>query len=165
MKNFKLPLGFALVLLITSCKKEDVQLNSSKTSLTDTKGTWNSLTNWSTTKVDDSTTAYFSLVSDTSISEAVAKSGLVLLFKKNGSAIQLLPFMDKSTGTYWYYQISKGLLRIDGSNSGSSQKNFDGQTFSYFVFTPEQISMFTAKGKTKLDLMQLTYTQALELVN
>jgi hypothetical protein len=167
MKNYKLPLmGFAFVLLITSCRKEDFQENSSTTtSATTTTGSWKSLANWSTARVNDSTTTLFSLISDTAISEAVANSGLVLLFKKNGSRIQSLPFEDKSTGTYWYYQISKGLLRIDRNNSTTSAKNFDGQTFTYFVFNPEQISTLAAKGKTKLDLMQLTYNQALELVN
>ena len=164
MKNYNLTLvGFALVLLISSCKKEDVQQNASKTSLTDTKGSWNSLTNWSTEKADDSTTIHFSQVADSSISATVANSGLVLVFKKNGNTIQSLPFEDKSTGTFWYYQISKGALRIDASDNGSSESNFNGQSFSYVIFTPEQISALDVKGKTKFDLMQLSYNEVLEL--
>jgi hypothetical protein len=165
MKNYKLPLvGIALVLLITSCRKEDVRQNSSKaTSLSAVTGSWNSLSNWSTVKTNDSTTTYFSQVADSAISAVVTNSGLVLVFKKNGNAIQSLPFEDKSSGTYWYYQISKGLLRIDGNISGASHQNFYGQVFSYFVFTPEQISTLEEKGKTKLDLMQLTYPETLEL--
>jgi hypothetical protein len=164
MKNYKLPLmAFALVLLVASCKKEDVQQKNSKQTFTSAAtGSWNSLTNWST-DIADSTTTYFSRIPDTAINAAVANSGLVLVFKKNGSAVQSLPFQDKSAGTYWYYQVSKGLLRIDGSSNSASQQNFNGQTFSYFVFTPEQISALDAKGKTKLDLMQLSYDEALEL--
>lgn len=167
MKNYKLPLmGFALVLLITtSCKKEDVQqLNTSKTTSASSgnKGSWNSLSTWSTVKADSSTTTYFSNLSDTAISADVVQSGLVLVFRKTASAIESLPFQDKSTGTYWYYQVSKNLLRIDGNNKVSGQ-NADGQAFSYFVFTPQQISNLEAKGKTRLDLMQLSYDQAVAL--
>lgn len=166
MKNYKLLLmGFALVLLITSCKKEDVkQLNTAApTSASAANGSWNSLNNWSTIKTDDSTVTHFSQIQDTAINAAVAQSGLVLVFKKEGEIIQSLPFQNKSTGTYWYYQISRGALRIDGSTS-VSQGDFNGQNFSYFVFTPEQISNLEAKGKTKLELMQLTYDQALSVL-
>jgi hypothetical protein len=120
---------------------------------------WNSLSNWSALKTD-SVTTYFSSVSDTAINADVAGSGLVLVYKKNGKDIQALPFQEN--GTYWYYQISKGSLRINGDNSGSKQ-NFSGQTFAYFVLTPQQLSDLQIKGKTKFDLMQLSYNQALVL--
>lgn len=165
MKNYKLPLvGFALVLFVSSCKKEDVrQANTPNSpSSSSVSGAWNSLNNWSTIKANDSATTYFSQITDTAISAAVAKSGLVLVFKKDGEAIQSLPLLDKSTGTYWYYQVSKGALRIDGNIAGS-QGNFNGQSFSYFVLSPEQISNLEGKGKTKFDLMQSTYAQAVAL--
>lgn len=164
MKNYKLPLmGFAIVLSVISCRKEDIQQNSLKITSTSTAaGSWKSFTNWSTVKANDSITTSFSQVSDTAINSAVANSGLVLVFKKVGSSIQALPYQDKSDGTYWYYQISKGFLRINGNNN-AIQHNSDGQTFSYFIFTPEKIAALKEKGKTAIDLMQLTYEQALAL--
>ena len=54
-------------------------------------------------------------------------------------------------------------MRINGSITGMSKTNFAGQDFSYFVFTPERLSALNAEGKTKFDLMQLTYEQALNL--
>lgn len=165
MKNYKFSLlGFAIVLLVASCKKEDVQQNSPKAApATIAKGSWNSLTNWSTTKTDDSTTTYFSPILDSSINTAITNSGLVLVFRKTGNNIQSLPFKDNSTSTYWYYQISNGLLRIDANSNSANQLNFNGQTFSYFVFTSEKISFLKEQGKAETDLMQLTYDQALEL--
>jgi hypothetical protein len=165
MKNYKVPvMGFVLVLLITSCRKEDVQQNSSKTtSATDIKGSWSSFSNWSTVKANDSSNTYFSEILDTAINAAVAKSGLVLVYKKEGSTIKSLPFEDKFNGTYWYYQISKGVLRVDGTDNGPTQKNFNGQAFSYFVFTPERISALQQQGKSKFDLLQLSYDQAVQL--
>jgi hypothetical protein len=164
MKNYKLSLmGFALVLLVASCKKEDVQQKSSKTTLISEKGSWTSLSNWSKVKVDDSTSTYFSEISDTAITSTVASSGLVLVFEKSGTTIQSLPFQDKSSVTYWYYQISNGVLRIDANNNGASQPNFSAKAFSYFIFTPEKISALRERGKTELDLMQLSYDQAVEL--
>jgi hypothetical protein len=160
MKNYKLSfVGFVLVVLIASCRKEDIKHPDTSKITSKQKGSWNALTNWSTVKVDDSTTTYYSQISDSAINTT---SGLVLVYKKEGSSIQALPFQDKSTGMYWYYQISKGVLTIDGLSS-VKQQDFSGQAFSYFVLTPEQISALEAKGKTKLDPMQLTYEQALEL--
>lgn len=163
MKNYRLPLaGFAIVLLIASCKKQDVQLNSaSKTTAISSVGAtktsgWNSLTNWSSAK-NGNTTTYFSTISDTAITADVAKSGLVLVYTKNGSAVQSLPFQDKSTNTNWYYQVSKGSVRINGDNNAS--QNFSGQNFSYLVLTSQQLSSLQEKGKTKLDLMQMPYDQ------
>lgn len=160
MKNYKLPfVGFALVVLIASCRKEDVKRPDTSKDASTEKSSWNALTDWSTVKADDSTTTYYSQILDSTINTT---SGLVLVYKRDGNSIQALPFQDKSTGTYWYYQISKGVLRIDGNSSGR-QQDFGGQAFSYFVLSPEKISALEAKGKTRLDLMQLKYDEALEL--
>lgn len=167
MKNYKLPLlGIALVLLITSCKKEDVRpVNTTGSSALIASKTgasgWNSLSSWSTSKSDNATT-YFTSLTDTTITADVARSGLVLVFKKSGTTVQSLPFQDQATNTYWYYQVSKDAVRINGDNSESG-RNYSGQVFSYFVFSAQQIADLGAKGKTKFDLMQLNYDQVLAL--
>ena len=120
MKNYKLPfLGFALVLLITSCRKEDVRQTNeaeSVTSGTVTKAQWNSFSTWENLKSENGST-YFSKVSDSSITNEVMNGGLVLVYKKSGSDIQSLPFQEKESKTYWYYQASKGSIRTNRHNN------------------------------------------------
>lgn len=167
MKSIKLPLfGFAIVLLVSSCRKEDVAApNVSKTvsatSVAKASG-WMSLNNWFSSTTDNSTT-YFSKISDTTITADVAKSGLVLVYVKTGSQTQALPFQDQATNTYWYYQVSNGSLRVNGDNS-SANENFKGKNILYFVLTSQQVADLESKGKSKLDLMQLTYDQAAVLL-
>lgn len=164
MKNFKLPfLGLALALLIISCKKEDVQqpgasqVSPSKVS----SASWNSLNNWSSTS-SDNTTTFFAKLSDSSITANVVSEGMVLVYKKSGNDIQSLPFQEKDGKTYWYYQVSNGSLRVNSDNN--SGQNLSAQSFSYFVITPQQLSDLEAQGKTKIDLLQLSYDQATALL-
>ena len=160
MKNYKLPiLGFAFMLLIVSCKKEDVQsTNTTSSSSNVSKASqWNSLSNWSTSKADNTTT-YFSSLSDSAITFDVANAGLVLVYKKSGNSIQALPFQEPGNSIYWYYQVSKGSVRINSDNNNG--QNLSAQSFVYFVITPQKLSTLQASGKTKLDLLQLSYDQA-----
>jgi len=168
MKNLKLPVfGLAIVLIVSSCRKEDVQApnvskaDASATSVAKVSG-WMPLNNWSSA-TNDKTTTYFSKLSDTAINADVAKSGLVLVYVKNGSQTQALPFQDQATNTYWYYQVSKGSVRINGDASSASQ-NFRGRNIFYFVLTSQELSALESKGKSKFDLMQLTYDQAAALL-
>jgi hypothetical protein len=160
MKNYKLPfLEFALVLLIASCRKEDIQAKNTTNNLSAVSNTaqWKSLSNWSSSKNEEITT-YFSKVSDSSITSNVVNAGFVLVFKKNGSDIQSLPFQEKSSKTYWYYQVSGGSLRINSDNNAG--QNLNAQSFAYFVISPEKLSALEASGKAKLDLLQLSFEQA-----
>jgi hypothetical protein len=159
MKNYKLPLlGFALMLLITACKKEDVQVKNAPVSAA---SQWQTLTNWSSSKTDNATT-FSSKVSDSLITSNVANAGFVLVFKKSGSDVQSLPFQEKENKTYWYYQVSKGSVQINSDNNAG--QNLSSQSFSYFVITPEKLSALEASGKTRFDLLQLSYEQAAALL-
>lgn len=153
-------LGLGIILLIASCKKEDVQTNTSTNTVSASASTsqWKSL-GW-TNSTSANTTTYFSKISDSSITSNVVSGGLVLVFKKNGSAIQSLPVQDNNT--YWYYQVSNGSVRVNGDNG--SEENVKAQLFSYFVITPEKLSSLQAQGKSKIDLMQLSYDQAVALL-
>jgi hypothetical protein len=161
MKKYKVSLvGFALMLMVASCKKEDVQVKNSTASTTASPASqWKSLTNWSTSTSDNQTN-YSSKLSDSTITGGVATGGLVLVFKKSGSTIQSLPFQETESKTYWYYQVSKGTVQVNSNNN----QNLNEQSFSYFVVTPEKLSSLEASGKTRLDLLQLSYEQAVALL-
>jgi hypothetical protein len=161
MKKYKVSLvGFALMLMVASCKKEDVQVKNTPTSTTASPASqWKSLTNWSTSTSDNQTN-YSSKLSDSTMTGSVATGGLVLVFKKSGSTIQSLPFQETESKTYWYYQVSKGTVQVNSNNN----ENLDQQSFSYFVITPEKLSGLEASGKTRLDLLQLSYEQAVALL-
>jgi len=156
-------MGIALMLLIASCKKEDVRQTTtdSVSSGTASKAQWNSLSSWQNSKTENVTT-YFSRLTDSSITNDVVNAGIVLVYKKTGNDIQSLPFQEKDGKTYWYYQVAKGSIRINSDNNEG--QNFATQTFSYLVVTPEQLSKLEASGKTKLDLLQLSYDQASSLI-
>jgi hypothetical protein len=147
------------MLLIASCRKEDIQAKNTTNNLSAVSNTaqWKSLSNWSSSKNEEITT-YFSKVSDSSITSNVVNAGFVLVFKKNGSDIQSLPFQEKSSKTYWYYQVSKGSLRINSDNNAG--QNLNTQSFAYFIISPEKLSALEASGKTRPDLLQLSYEQA-----
>jgi hypothetical protein len=151
------------MLLIAACKKEDVRpTNSVKNLLAISKTSqWQSFNNWSSAKADNVTT-YFSKVSDSSITSNVVNAGLVLVYKKAGNDIQSLPFKEKDSKTYWYYQVSKGSVRINSDNNAG--QNLNAQSFSYFVISFEKLSSLEASGKTKFDLLQLSYEQAAALL-
>jgi hypothetical protein len=161
MKKYKVSLvGFALMLMVASCKKEDVQVKNTPASTTESPASqWKSLANWSTSTSDNQTN-YSSKLSDSTITGSVATGGLVLVFKKSGSTIQSLPFQETESKTYWYYQVSKGTVQVNSNNN----ENLDQQSFSYFVITPEKLSGLEASGKTRLDLLQLSYEQAVALL-
>jgi hypothetical protein len=161
MKKYKVSLvGFALMLMVASCKKEDVQVKNTPASTTASPASqWKSLTNWSTSTSDNQTN-YSSKLSDSTITGSVATGGLVLVFKKSGSTIESLPFQETESKTYWYYQVSKGTVQVNSNNN----ENLDQQSFSYFVITPEKLSGLEASGKTRLDLLQLSYEQAVALL-
>jgi hypothetical protein len=161
MKKYKVSLvGFALMLMVASCKKEDVQVKNTPASTTAAPASqWKSLTNWSTSTSDNQTN-YSSKLADSTITGSVATGGLVLVFKKSGSTIQSLPFQETESKTYWYYQVSKGTVQVNSNNN----ENLDQQSFSYFVITPEKLSGLEASGKTRLDLLQLSYEQAVALL-
>ena len=156
-------MGIALVLLIASCKKEDVRQidKTNSTSGAATKTQWNSLSAWGNSKTENVTT-YFSKLIDSSITNEVVNNGLVLVYKKSGSDIQLLPFQEKDSKVYWYYQVAKGSIRINSENNDG--QNLSASTFTYFVVTPQQLSSLEANGKTKFDLLQLPFDEATSLL-
>lgn len=155
-------LGLGLVLLISSCKKNDVQHNSTPvnpqtTTQVKTTPEWKALNNW-TSRKNEKFTTLTSKVTDSTLSLEVARTGLVLAFAKFGNTIKALPFQESTNGdAYWYYQVSKGVISFSVDNYTAKAAN-DG-TFKYFIFSAAQLKDLEAKGITKLNLMQLPYQE------
>ncbi|MGZ3898641.1 MAG: hypothetical protein ACXVMS_18990 [Flavisolibacter sp.] len=171
MNKHKLPvLGFSLLLLITSCKKNDVQYENKTNSATPVAtisakaADWAQVNNWTSSK-GDKFTSYSATIADSSITTAVTGSGLVLAFAKSGETIKNLPFQEKgTTDAYWYYEVSTNALTLYcDAYSGTPSLNTSG--FKYFVFTPEQLKDLAAKGHSRSDLMQLSYESVAALLN
>jgi len=170
MNKHKLPvLGFSLLLLITSCKKTDVQQDSNSptpvsASISSSSPDWKSITNWSSYKTEKFTT-FNTKIEDSTITNAVAASGLVLAFTKNGNNINVLPFQEKGTNdSYWYYQVSKGAISIS-CDAYDSSESLTATSLKYFVFSPEQLNDLEAKGHSKITLLQLSYEEIVTLLN
>ena len=168
MIKHKLPvLGLGLILLITSCKKTDVQQPSlpeqpaevaAVASASIKASEWKTLGNWSTLKSEKFST-HNSSIADSSITSSVTGTGLVLAYVKNGTTINALPFQEKGTkGSFWYYQVSNGSI-IFSCDDYSGSQSLSSSEFKYFVFTPEQLAGLEAKGYSKVKLMQMTYEE------
>jgi len=174
MKKLKLPvLGFGLMLLIASCKKNDAQYGTmptnpatatAATSVVKASSDWKTATTWASSKHEKFTT-YNSKIADSSITSAVTSSGLILAFAKNSNDVHALPYQQKGTSdAYWYYQVSKGAITFSCDvYSGSASVNTT--TFQYFVLTAEQLKDLETKGHSKAELMQLSYENAAALLN
>lgn len=162
-KNTFVILSLGITLLVTSCKKEDVPANASSgkaaASVSNT-AQWRSL-EW-TSSMEDNVTTYSSKITDSAINDNIAASGLVLVFKKNSAGTESLPLQDKQHDIFWYYQVANGSVRIN-SDSKSNQ-NFNGESFSYLIITPEKLATLEKQGKTKTDLLQLSYEEAMALL-
>jgi len=182
MKNVKLPiLGLSLVLLIASCKKDDLkQTTADATSNTellsdaDTTG-WQTSTKWETVDQQSYSVRYFN-IQDANITSDVADNGLVLLYKKNGTAINALPFeegtaaatttedaSEKTNANYWYHQVSEGSLLIS-CDVYTSETPVTANSFKYFIVTPEKLQSLQQDGHTAEELMNLSYTDAAKLL-
>jgi len=181
MKNVKLPiLGLSLVLLIASCKKDDLkQTEANATANTellneaDTTG-WQSADKWETVDQQSFSVRYFN-IQDANITSDVADNGLVLLYKKNGTAINALPFeegtaaaaaeeaTEKSNANYWYHQVSEGNLLIS-CDIYTTEAPVTANSFKYFIVTPEKLQSLQQDGHTAEELMNLSYTDAANLL-
>ncbi|GAC1418148.1 MAG: hypothetical protein NVS9B7_07650 [Flavisolibacter sp.] len=170
MKKHKLSiLGISMVLLITSCKKNDVlQPEAAKATagVQKTSGPsvqWKPVTAWTTTKMEN-VSLFSSTIEDAAITAAVAGNGLVLVYKKNSAGVNALPFQENGTNNSWYYQVSQNTITINcNSNSGQSLGN--SHSFSYFIISSEKINELVKKGHSKIELMQLSYENATALLN
>jgi hypothetical protein len=162
MKNFKLPVLISgLMLLAASCRKDDFksEIPAVPAEQNVTTEKWTALGNWSSSQAEKTTT-YFTSIPDSAITADIAKAGMVLVYKKVGATVQSLPLQDGNVS--WHYQVSNGSIRINSENNIES--NLSEALFSYFVITPGKLTQLEAAGKTKLDLLDLPYDQAVAIL-
>jgi hypothetical protein len=166
MNKHKLPvLGLGLLLLLSACKKNDVQYENMETTeqtvaapVSAPVSEWKPANSWTSSKQEKFTT-HTSKTDDSTITSTVTNSGLVLAFIKTGNSINALPFQEKGTSdSYWYYQVSNGSISFS-CDSYSGTPSLNSAEFKYFVFSPEQLTDLEAKGYSKIKLMQLSYEE------
>jgi len=160
--------GMALLFLVTSCRKTDVQSETSLNKETTVPSSlktqeWKSVTNWTSAKGEKFIT-YTAYITDSTITSTVAKNGLVLAFVKNGASINAMPYQEKTTSdSYWHYQVAEGVIIF--SVDAYSPVELRSPELKYFVLAQDQIKHLETAGYSKTHLMQLTYEEAEELLN
>jgi hypothetical protein len=158
-------LGTALLFLLASCSKMDVQkqeeLPEATVEAPVSTGAWKALSLNSSKQ--EGFTVHTAQISDLGLSASVAEEGLVLVFRKNGNATITLPSED-AAGNFWYYQVSENSIQINCDAYGANQEVERNQNFNYFILSSEKIKSLEEKGTSKADLLQLTYEQAAALL-
>jgi hypothetical protein len=168
-------LALSLSLMVTACKKNDLQSSQAQANATASTAAaaatsaktseFKAVSNWNNTK-QDKFTSFYSKVADSSITSSVVSKGMILVYKKSGNTVNALPFDEKGTNDiFWYYQAAQGSLLISSDVYGTSQTLPAGQSFAYFVITPEQLSTLVANGQSKAALLNLSYDKAVALLN
>src|SRR6476661_11190597 len=102
--------GISAMIFASSCNKKDVSQDlvpAQTTAAATSSAAWTSLTNWTSAKQEKYTSSSAS-IQNANITDAIVKDGLVLVFKKSGNEIKSLPFQEKQSNTYWYYQVANG---------------------------------------------------------
>ncbi|MFL5740696.1 MAG: hypothetical protein ACJ75B_10795 [Flavisolibacter sp.] len=159
---------FSAAVLVTACKKSDVQQTAVNTpavaAASVSSSNWKSLSSWNSQPQEKYTT-YSNKISDSTISAAVAGKGLVLVYKKSGTDISALPFEEKGTSNFWYYQVSQGRLVVLVDTYGTTAAPAQGQSIKYFVLSADKLNELQSKGYSKAELMKLSYENAIAILN
>jgi len=165
MSKHKLTIiGFSLVFLITSCRKNDVPYNETADNIEVSKSSdWKLIANWASEKNEKFST-FTSAIEDGNITTDVVSKGLVLAFTKSGNSINALPYQQSGgNDAYWYYQVSPSSITflIDAYKENKTLKSTE---FKYFIVTPDQLKDLETKGYSRIELMLLTYEDAVALL-
>src|SRR4051812_29065557 len=160
-------IGLGLALSLTACKKTDVQAGSANTaaSVESVKASpWRTVDGWSV-EAAEGYSVYNKTIQDATISEDVASSGLVLVFKRGTNEATALPVEEKATGKsyFWYYQVSECTLAINADAYGST-KSPGAENICYYVLNSAKLAELEKKGYSKAELMRLSYENAAALL-
>ena len=160
-------LGLSAVLFASSCKKNDTESTVAQASAASAvkSSEWKPISNWSA-QAQENYTVFSSNLQDSTISSSVASQGLVLAYKKNGTAVSALPYEEKAgSGSYfWYYQVAQGGISIMADAYGGAKAPASGLGFKYFVLSADKLSQLESQGKSKAELMKLSYDEASALL-
>jgi hypothetical protein len=168
MKILALAIG---VFTFVSCRKDSMQedvaftetpvaANSGSTESA-TLSAWQTVNSWNV-PAKQSGSVYTGRIDDAAITGDITNTGLILLFTKNGTTTQSLPF--KQDGNiYWNYQVEEGSV-IVSADAGASQTNVDNnRQFQYIVLSKEQLDALEAKGQSRSSLINMSYQSAVAL--
>lgn len=164
-------LGLSLMILITSCRKVDVQQDkqaavpaaavaTTKEATSSKVSAWQTVTGWKSNK-EEKYTAFSTTISDNALTSATIANGLVLVYMKSGDNTIALPSQEKGSNKYWYYQASEGQLTINCDVYGTNQQIGQAPDIKYFVISEQQINELETAGKSKMNLIGLSYNDAL----
>jgi hypothetical protein len=169
MKKHTLSISaLALVLVFASCRKMDLpapkatETVKAANAVAAPVSAWKSVDNWTSTKQENST-AFSTRITDNALTSDNVSNGLVLVYKQEGGVIRSLPYRDKTTAQYWYYQASENDITINVDAQGSTNIS-DKATFRYFIVTEQKIKDLEAQGTSKLELMKMTFEKATSLL-
>lgn len=176
MKTVKFPiLCLAVTLFAASCKKNDVQGETSSESTAATAASdlsWKTISQWENDDQGTFSVHYFT-IADSSITADVADNGLVLVYKKADTNVNTLPFEEgnpgdastaSNTANYWYHQVSEGSLLVS-CDVYTGKADDAANSFKYFVITPEKLESLASDGYDAEKLMNLSYNDAAALLN
>lgn len=155
-------LGLSVLIMTASCRKADVidqpaeQPAVAAGTEKATGSDWSVLNNWQSGTVKNSS-FQSNKISDARITGEIVNEGLVLVYKKQDNAIVALPYQD------WFYHISQNSIVITHSGNELSQMK-TGNSFIYFVISPDQLNELSKSGYSKEKLMQLSYESVAALL-
>ena len=166
MKNLRwFTAAFAFTISVVSCKKMEDQYLVEETKAPETAVEWKSVSAWSAD--DDETSKVFrTSITDNSLTDSVAASGVILAFRKSDNKIESLPFEEKvgDKSFYWYYQIAKGSIDIVVEGPASAEQPDLANGFNYLIISKEKLLDLETKGYSRDQLMTLTYETATTLL-
>jgi len=158
------------VLTLVSCRKEAVQPSAETTeqsaaqnqSKTVSVSAWQPIGNWSRNSGEQGG-ASSGTINDGAISSEVAGEGLILVFMKQGNTTQSLPYLQGDI--YWNYQVEAGSIVVNATSASSKGSISQDQPFQYIILTKEKLEELEGQGQSKSGLMDLSYDQAIALLN
>lgn len=167
MKNTTYALLCMGLLFFASCKKNDLDKETNPETAIENIATpasqpskisaWNTISNWDE-NTSNSSVLYNGTINNAALTTETLNDGLVLVFAKNANSFMSLPV--QTSDVYWYYQVSEGKIVITGKGANNSSKNLN---FSYVIISKSQLDALEIKGKSKSDLINLSFQQAQEL--
>jgi hypothetical protein len=166
LKHKFLFLALGASLAFTACKKTDAAYEATQSHEAKAPeaaaASFKPVADWKSSQQDKFRIQYGS-VQDSAITADIVSNGLVLVYAKDGNNIQSLPFQSQQSDVFWYYQIAEGSVLVSCDVYGSAQAS--APDVRYFIFSKQKLSELEKNGRSKADLVNLSYDEAKALVN
>lgn len=169
MKRISIITAGIFMIAASSCSKNElrseqlytapvVEATAAAAPSTATVSAWQPVSEWSAVQEGK---AHSGSISNAAITTGVADNGLVLVFAQKGNSTQSLPYTDGDV--YWNYQVEEGKVVINAAGTKDGMTIDRQQAFQYVVLSKEQLDVLETKGITKNELINLSYSQAMEI--